>query len=132
MNQTQDRRPDSGELSAPNGDAPQALSLTEAAAVQIRKLLAQESFAPGAGMLRLKVVGGGCSGYSYDMYMDDESQEGDIVSESLGVRLVTDAMSLSFLEGTEIDYQETLTQSGFKFQNPKAQDTCGCGISFSA
>ena len=106
------------------------ISLTESAADQVRKLLQQEGMERGA--LRIKVVGGGCSGYSYDMYLDDETAEGDVITEAYGVRLVTDEMSLNFIERTEVDFVSTLTHSGFKFNNPKAEDTCGCGISFKA
>ena len=108
----------------------QPIMLTESAAAQVRKLLAQEGLENGA--LRIKVIGGGCSGYSYDMYLDDELADSDIVTETDGVRLVTDEMSLTFMEGTQVDYVESLTKSGFKFNNPKAEDTCGCGISFKA
>lgn len=107
-----------------------AIKLTERAAAQVRQLMTQEGL--GDGALRIKVVGGGCSGYSYDMFLDDESKEGDIVSVTHGVKVVSDEMSLTFMEGTEVDYVETLTNAGFKFNNPKAEDTCGCGISFKA
>lgn len=105
------------------------LTLTENAASHIRELLATDSTMKA---LRIKIVGGGCSGYSYDMYLDDEIADDDIVCEGEGVKVVTDEVSLTFIEGTEIDYVKTLTQEGFKFQNPKAENTCGCGISFSA
>ena len=108
------------------------LSITEAASEQVRLLLGREGMTAQNGALRIKVVGGGCSGYSYDMYMDDEFVDEDIFVEAHGVRIVTDPMSLTFIEGTEIDYHKTLTQEGFRFQNPKAESTCGCGISFSA
>ena len=111
---------------------PNNLTMTEQAAAQVAKLLTAEGMDRAKGALRIKVIGGGCSGYSYDMYLDDEVGEEDIITEAHGVRLITDEMSLTFIEGTEVDFVQTLTSSGFKFNNPKAEDTCGCGISFKA
>ena len=81
--------------------------------------------------LRLRVVGGGCSGFSYDLYFDS-AQDADKVFDSFGVKLVVDQMSLMYLVGTEVDYVEGLHGAGFKFQNPNVKATCGCGSSFSA
>lgn len=80
--------------------------------------------------LRLRVVGGGCSGFSYDLYFDTRT---DLDREYTinGVRVVVDEMSLMYLVGTEIDYVEGLAGAGFKFQNPNVKSTCGCGSSFS-
>ena len=80
--------------------------------------------------LRVKVLGGGCAGFQYDLYFDEQA-EGDIVSESHGVKLVVDPMSLMYLMGTSIDYVEGLAGAGFKFHNPNATGSCGCGSSFS-
>ena len=79
--------------------------------------------------LRLRVVGGGCSGFSYDLYFDNKN-EMDRELESNGVRMVVDQMSLMYLVGTEVDYVEGLAGAGFKFQNPNVKSTCGCGSSF--
>ena len=80
--------------------------------------------------LRLKVQGGGCSGFSYDLYFD-LPQDIDHPFESQGVKLLCDQMSLMYLMGTEIDYVEGLHGAGFKFNNPNVKSTCGCGSSFS-
>ena len=80
--------------------------------------------------LRLRVVGGGCSGFSYDLYFDNKN-ELDRELESNGVRMVVDQMSLMYLVGTEVDYVDGLAGAGFKFQNPNVKSTCGCGSSFS-
>ena len=85
----------------------------------------EESYA-----LRLKVQGGGCSGFSYDLYFD-QLAEGDRPFEVKGVKLICDEMSLMYLLGTEIDYVEGLHGAGFKFNNPNVKSTCGCGSSFS-
>jgi iron-sulfur cluster insertion protein len=80
--------------------------------------------------LRLRVVGGGCAGFSYDLYFD-EPAEVDRQFETAGVRCIVDEMSLMYLVGTEIDYVEGLQGAGFKFNNPNVKSTCGCGSSFS-
>ena len=80
--------------------------------------------------LRLRVVGGGCAGFSYDLYFD-EPAEVDRQLEINGVKVVVDEMSLMYLVGTEIDYIEGLQGAGFKFNNPNVKSTCGCGSSFS-
>ena len=80
--------------------------------------------------LRLRVVGGGCAGFSYDLYFD-EPVEVDRQVEIQGVKVVVDEMSLMYLVGTEIDYVEGLQGAGFKFNNPNVKTTCGCGSSFS-
>jgi iron-sulfur cluster insertion protein len=112
-----------------DGEAP-ILSLTEKAAEKVKEIQAAESIDETYG-LRLKVVGGGCSGFSYDLYFDQLS-EGDQTFESHGVKLVVDVMSLQYLAGTSVDYVEGLQGAGFKFQNPNVKSTCGCGSSFSA
>lgn len=108
----------------------QNVMLTERAASKVTELRSAEGM-PNAA-LRIKVVGGGCSGYTYDLFFDEETGEGDLVTDSSGVRVVVDPMSLSYLAGTEIDYVESLTAAGFKFNNPNAVSTCGCGTSFKA
>lgn len=82
--------------------------------------------------IRVMVVGGGCSGFSYDMDFEDTEKDGDLVSEHEGLRVFVDSMSYQYLEGTTVDYVETFSFSGFHFNNPKATKTCGCGSSFSA
>src|SRR3979409_1575105 len=80
--------------------------------------------------LRLRVVGGGCAGFSYDLYFDEPTEvDRQIVIQD--VKVVVDEMSLMYLVGTEIDYVEGLQGAGFKFNNPNVKSTCGCGSSFS-
>lgn len=116
---------------AGTGDAPMAiLMLTEKAAEKVKEIRAAEGIEDSM-KLRLRVVGGGCSGFSYDLYFD-AAAEGDKSIDSHGVALVVDQMSLMYLMGTEVDYVEGLQGAGFKFGNPNTKSTCGCGSSFSA
>lgn len=104
------------------------ISLTEAAAEKVRELLAREG--RGAQVLRLRVIDGGCSGMRYDLSFDGEVGADDRESEQHGVRVVVDAESVPYVEGTTIDFASDLNDSGFKIENPRAQGTCGCGESF--
>jgi iron-sulfur cluster insertion protein len=106
------------------------LTLTEKAASKVREIRAAEQVADGLG-LRVQVVGGGCSGFQYDLYFD-EAKDGDQTVEAQGVTLIIDPMSMSYLAGTEVDYVESLEAAGFKFNNPNAKSSCGCGQSFCA
>jgi len=106
------------------------LSLTPKAGDKVREIREAEGLA-GQG-LRVRVIGGGCSGFSYDLFFEDQTNEFDSTFESEGIPLYVDMMSLQYLEGTLIDYVEGLHGAGFKFVNPKAKSTCGCGSSFSA
>ena len=106
------------------------LSLTEKAAEKVKEIRQAEGI-EDVMALRLRVVGGGCSGFSYDLYFDS-AQDSDKTFDSFGVKLVVDQMSLMYLVGTEVDYMEGLHGAGFKFQNPNVKSTCGCGSSFSA
>jgi iron-sulfur cluster assembly accessory protein len=106
------------------------LSLTEKAAEKVKEIRQAEGI-EDVMALRLRVVGGGCSGFSYDLYFDS-AQDSDKIFDSFGVKLVVDQMSLMYLVGTEVDYVEGLHGAGFKFQNPNVKSTCGCGSSFSA
>src|ERR1700761_7823649 len=105
------------------------LGLTEKAAEKVREIQAAENIEANYG-LRLRVVGGGCSGFAYDLYFDQVT-EMDRVFDSHGVKLVVDQMSLQYLAGTIVDYVEGLQGAGFKFSNPNVKSTCGCGSSFS-
>lgn len=107
------------------------VTLTESAAQQIKRLLDQEGKLE-THALRLKVVGGGCSGLQYQLAFDDQVRENDAEVEASGVRLVVDEKSALYLVGTTLDYVDTLMESGFKIQNPNAKSTCGCGQSFGA
>jgi iron-sulfur cluster assembly protein len=106
------------------------ITLTQAAADKVRKLLAQRG-TPDIG-LRIGVRGGGCSGNSYFMEFCEAESPGDEVMEAGGVRLVIDLKSAVLLTGTEIDYVEGLMGAGFKFNNPNVRHSCACGESFSA
>ena len=106
------------------------VGLTEKAAEKVKEIKKGEDIPEEYG-LRLRVVGGGCSGFAYDLYFD-QMADGDRTFDSHGVKLVVDQMSLMYLMGTEVDYVEGLQGAGFKFQNPNVKSTCGCGSSFSA
>jgi iron-sulfur cluster assembly accessory protein len=105
------------------------LSITPGAATKVNEIRDAEAIEPTMA-LRVRVVGGGCAGFSYDLYFD-EPAEVDRQFEVAGVRCIVDEMSLMYLAGTEIDYVEGLQGAGFKFQNPNVKSTCGCGSSFS-
>ncbi len=107
--------------------ANKVVSITEAAAEEVKKLLAEEKDADG---LRIAVKGGGCSGMSYGLGFD-KAQEGDHVIEEHGVKVLIDAKSAIYLKGTELDFEGGLQGKGFKISNPQAKGTCGCGESFS-
>src|SRR5262245_36439939 len=103
--------------------------ITPVAAAKINEIRESEGIETTMA-LRLRVVGGGCAGFSYDRYFD-EPAEVDRLVEIQGVKVVVDEMSLMYLVGTEIDYVESLQGQGFKFNNPNTKTTCGCGSSFS-
>ena len=105
------------------------LRITSGAATKVNEIRSAEGIENNMA-LRLRVVGGGCAGFSYDLYFD-EPAEVDRQFEVEGVKCVVDEMSLMYLVGTEIDYVEGLQGAGFKFQNPNVKSTCGCGSSFS-
>ena len=112
------------------GDAePALIALSDKAAEKITEIRGEENIEDSYA-LRLKVQGGGCSGFSYDLYFD-QPQEMDRTFEVKGVKLMCDQMSLMYLVGTEVDYVEGLHGAGFKFVNPNVKSTCGCGSSFS-
>ena len=124
------RKPDAAPPQAqPKPPVENPLNLTERAAEKVREIRSAENIEDSFG-LRLRVVGGGCSGFSYDLYFD-QSTAMDRQYDSHGVRLIVDQMSLQYLRGTEVDYVEGLQGAGFKFQNPNVKSTCGCGSSFS-
>ncbi len=115
---------------APDASGPEnMINITALAAAKVNEIREAEGIEGGLG-LRLRVVGGGCAGFSYDLYFD-ESTEVDRKFDVNGVSVVVDEMSLMYLAGTEVDYVEGLQGAGFKFQNPNVKSTCGCGSSFS-
>ncbi|MDG2307302.1 MAG: iron-sulfur cluster assembly accessory protein [Candidatus Binatia bacterium] len=107
------------------------VGLSPAAVERVRALLKKEGRPDGAG-LRVGVANGGCSGMSYTLGFDDAPTEKDLVSEfEGGVRMFVDRENLQYLEGTVVDFADGLHGAGFKFTNPNADRTCGCGTSFS-
>ena len=103
------------------------IGMTDQAAQKIHALVAEKGIPEGG--LRVKVVGGGCSGLTYKMDLD-QVREGDKVFEHAGAKLVVDRKSFLYLNGTVLDYQDELMSSGFNLQNPNVKRTCGCGSSF--
>jgi len=114
---------------APSQEVGPSLVFTDAAALKVSDLIAQEE--NNALKLRVFISGGGCSGFQYGFTFDEEIQEGDLEIENLGVKLLIDPMSIQYLLDAEIDYKEDLEGSRFVIRNPNASTTCGCGSSFS-
>ena len=106
------------------------VNLTEAASEKARSLMERDGRAGYA--LRLRVVGGGCSGLQYQLMFDNEVDELDQEGDFDGVRVVVDPKSAVYVIGTTIDYVDDLNRSGFRIDNPNASNTCGCGESFGA
>jgi iron-sulfur cluster assembly accessory protein len=105
------------------------IALTPSAAAKIKGLMAEEP-AGEASVLRVAVQGGGCSGFEYALGFDRGAGEGDHELESHGVTVVVDPFSAPYLRGAEIDFLETIEESGFKISNPNVTASCGCGHSF--
>jgi iron-sulfur cluster assembly protein len=110
-------------------DRAELVTLTERAQREIRSIFEREQRGAGAG-LRLSVIGGGCSGLSYEMDFS-EARPDDSVIEYQGFRVLLDPKSTIYLKGITLDYQDGLQGRGFVFANPNASNTCGCGESFS-
>lgn len=107
------------------------IEVTTQAATQIRELLSEDGKLETHG-LRMKVVGGGCSGLQYQLSFDDTVREIDAEIEVEGVKVIVDEKSALYLVGSVLDFVDTLQESGFKIENPNASNTCGCGQSFAA
>ena len=107
------------------------VTLTPKAIEMVKETLAREGLGSDYG-LRVGVVGGGCSGFQYSLNFDNQAKEDDQIVEVGGVRLFIDSMSVQYLQGVTIDHVSSLHGAGFKFLNPNASRTCGCGSSFSA
>jgi iron-sulfur cluster assembly accessory protein len=103
--------------------------LTPKAIEKVKEIAAREGIAP---VLRVSVVGGGCSGFTYQMSLESNLLDADSVFKFDGLEVYVDMASLALLDGTTIDYLDTLEKTGFKFDNPNAKTTCGCGESFQA
>jgi len=106
------------------------VNLTPTAVNKVKEIMAQQNPLPAG--LRVGVVGGGCSGFSYSMSFENEAGMMDKVYEFDGLKVFVDATSVMYLKGATVDYVETLEGAGFKFDNPNVKSTCGCGSSFQA
>ena len=128
----------SPEMEAPLSAAPDSeaaevetpVTLSQKAADMIRITREQEGIAADHG-LRIAVRGGGCSGFEYALDFEKEMRPNDLVYEQKGITLYVDALSARYLQGTNIDYALGASGAGFKFENPNARGTCGCGSSFA-
>ena len=111
--------------------APKALpvTLTPTAISKVKEIMSQQTPSPSG--MRVGVVGGGCSGFSYSMQFENAPGMMDKVFEFDGLKVYVDATSVMYLNGCRVDYVETLEGAGFKFENPNVKSTCGCGSSFS-
>jgi len=105
-------------------------TLSEAAVKEVKRLINVQGMTEGG--LRLGVKGGGCSGLSYTINFDEKIGQYDTVYEIEGIKVIVDTKSAIYLQGTQLDFQKDLLAGAFKFVNPNAQKTCGCGESFSA
>ena len=108
-----------------------AISLSDRAVVEVQRIIEEQNL-PDATSLRVGVKGGGCSGFSYTLGFDDTVKPTDQIVEVDGVRIVCDPKSYLYLNGTEIDFEDSMMGGGFKFNNPNVKRSCGCGTSFSA
>ena len=108
------------------------LNLTGAALAKVREFIAAEKDLPAESVgLRIGVLPGGCSGFKYEMSIDESRADDDIVLDVDGVRVFVDPFSAQYLNGVKVDYVSTMQSQGFAFENPNATGGCGCGTSFS-
>lgn len=105
------------------------ITLTDAAAEKIKAMMTKEGKTGYA--LRFGVTTGGCAGLSYEMKFQKSAYDNDISFEQKGIQVIVNQESLEFIKGIQIDYVDTLKESGFKYSNPNAKSSCGCGTSFS-
>lgn len=105
------------------------ITLTETAVGKVKEILSAQEPTPEG--LRISVVGGGCSGFSYSMAFENSPGMLDKTYNFDGLKVFIDQASMLYLDGAEVDYVETLEGAGFKFNNPQVKSTCGCGSSFS-
>jgi iron-sulfur cluster assembly accessory protein len=113
----------------PNVTKSVPVNLTPNAIAKVKEIMTQQDPVPAG--LRVGVVGGGCSGFSYSMSFENSPGMMDKVYEFDGLKVFVDATSLMYLNGANVDYVETLEGAGFKFENPNVKSTCGCGSSFN-
>src|SRR3984885_7439780 len=105
------------------------VTLTASAVNKVREIMGQQNPVPAG--LRIGVVGGGCSGFSYSMQFENAAGMMDKTFEMNGLKVFVDATSVNYLDGCVVDYVESLDGAGFKFENPNVKSTCGCGSSFN-
>ena len=110
---------------------PITLTLTDRAADEVRKFMADEKVAPETAGLRVGVLPGGCSGFKYSLNIEEKPLDDDVVIETGGVRCFVDGFSAQYLNGVTIDFKSNFQESGFAFENPNATGGCGCGTSFT-
>lgn len=120
-------QPTAPQATPPSTEHP--FALTAAAVAQIKEVMTAQGFE--AYYLTVRVIPAGCSGFGYDLNLVKEPTAGDTTWEQDGVKVTTDAMSAKLLGGTQVDYVSSVHASGFKFVNPNAKSSCGCGSSFS-
>jgi iron-sulfur cluster assembly accessory protein len=108
------------------------MTLTERAAEEVQKFIAQEQVAPESAGLRVSVLPGGCSGFKYSLNIEERALDDDMVHEVNGIRVFVDGFSAQYLSGVTVDYVTSMQGSGFTFSNPNASGGCGCGSSFTA
>ena len=107
-----------------------AIEVSETAAAEIKRYMEAEKVEPGFA-LRMGIAGGGCSGLSYGMALDDSQPEAeDNVFEQDGLKVYVDPLSLNYMDGAQVDYVDDVLGGGFKIENPNATSSCGCGSSF--
>ena len=109
-----------------------SMTLTERAAEEVRKFIAQEQVPVDTAGLRVSVLPGGCSGFKYSLNIEERALDDDMVHEVNSVRVFVDGFSAQYLAGVTIDYVSSMQGSGFTFSNPNASGGCGCGSSFTA
>lgn len=107
------------------------IKVSEKAKNKVVELMKEDGFNPQIDFIRVGVKSGGCSGLSYDLKFDNQTKEEDKVFEDNGVKIIVDKKSFLYLVGTTLEYSGGLNGSGFVFNNPNANRTCGCGESFS-
>jgi iron-sulfur cluster insertion protein len=105
-------------------------TITDPAAAQIKEIAEAEGI--GHTTVRVRIVGGGCAGFSYDMYYEDKVAELDEIIEKDGIKVVIDPISMTYMENVTMDYSSGLMGQGFRFINPDSKGSCGCGKSFDA
>lgn len=103
--------------------------VTEKAAIKVKELSEAEGI--GYFIVRVKVVGGGCAGFTYDMFFDDMIKDIDEVTDFDGIKVLIDPLSFQYMDGMTVDFVESQFGTGFKFLNPNAKGSCGCGSSVS-